>query len=147
MGSSGKVQFTRRAKTEGDQKAEAEKLEKEEARLSRQLKAIKTRKDKLTLEIAVDEAEGGLVGIELGEESQGGNAGATGNEAKDDTPCASVEVKVETEGDGEFPSLPAPGEVLMTSPQKCDKTTPQAGVLGGNRSASGLSKGTLPEGP
>ena len=146
LGSSGKIQFTRREKSRGDLRAEAEKLDSEESRLSQQLEKVRAKKDKITIDIAADEAEGELLEINLGEGSQGGKPGATGNEAEAVAPGVGA-VKVETESDVEFPSLPPPGEVHMSSPQKCDLITPQAGVLGGSQSAERPCKGTLPEGP
>ena len=145
IGTSGKIQFTMRSKTDGaENKAEAEKLEKEEQRLQKQLELVKTKKDKIAPKIAVDEAEGELIGMDLGGEGQGGEPGATDEHQAE--AATSGYVKVEVGGD-EFPSLPPPGEVPNRKSNVSDQPTPQAVVLGGSSSAEGLSKGTLPEGP
>ena len=51
---------------------------------------------------------------------------------------------MDTVGDGDFPSLPPPAVVHMSSPGK-RQTTDQAEALGGNLEAVRPSKGTLPK--
>ena len=139
LGSSGKIQFTKREKP-GNLKIEADKLDSEVSRLAKELDAVKARKEKVAFDLAVAETEGELQGFELGEEGQGGSPVDAGNEVE--TPVVG-EFMMDTEGGGEFPSLPSPSVVNMSSPGKRQPTV-QADVLEGSSSAGRPSKGTLP---